>query len=122
VSDLDETQQTRIIEKAYERKDAKDITEKELLEWLHGNGLTSEEADKVINLAVKQRRIRFCYVSSVELGNHVRCYEKLTDEDLEFDEEIRRRMVSKSVQKDRKMKNVKITSRKKNISQKKLRA
>jgi hypothetical protein len=106
---LDDAQLIEIIEKAYEEKGAKDITEKELLEWLHRNNLTSEEAIKAIDAAEKQRKIRFCILSSVGMEKHVPCYEKLTKEDLGSDEELRGATMVRTRGKDSKMKKIKVS-------------
>jgi hypothetical protein len=96
VRELEDSQLREIIEQAYKEKGTEDLPEKELLEWLYRNGLTSEEAAKAINTAVKQRKIRFCYLSSVGIEKHVRCYERLTKEDLELDQELRRATISRA--------------------------
>jgi hypothetical protein len=118
VRDLDDAQLIAVIERAYDEKGTKDITEKDLLEWLHRNNLTSEEAVRAIDVAEKQRKIRFCIVSSVGMEKHVPCYERLTNEDLKLEEELGGQEQTGRDRKGFKIRKTKLPRRKQEISSK----
>nr|MDO8098331.1 hypothetical protein [Candidatus Njordarchaeota archaeon] len=92
---MDDRQLIELIEQAYRQRNVKYVRDRELLEWLKQNGLTQEEAKKSIYTATRQRVIRFCYPTSVGGKELVPCYEKLTEEDLEFEKDVDEHLLKK---------------------------
>lgn len=69
------------VRQAYKERKTKDLPEEELIKSLRESGLTQEETKQAIHTAIKNEKIRFCYLSSIGYGK-VPCYERITKRDI----------------------------------------
>jgi hypothetical protein len=82
------------VKKAFEKARSKFCKKDEMLPLLVQEGLSPQEAEQAISLAIRDELIRMCYAYTDEIDGEP-CYELLTDEDREFSEELHQEFLKK---------------------------